>query len=572
MREGRYRGLLIADFNAQNFARYLDHDPAEPAVEVTAAPIGQVVPLLIDRNSGYWDPRPDLTVIWTQPEAVIDCFKRLLNHQKASLDEVLAEVDEYAARLLDVRNRARHVFVPTWVLPPDRRDFGIYDWTSEAGATLTLARMNLRLAECLTSQPNLHVLNAQQWVGIAGKNAFSSQLWYLAKIPFGNEVFVEAAQDVKAALMGLAGQTKKIIVLDLDNTIWGGVVGEVGWENLRLGGHDHMGEAYVDFQMALKGLTHRGVLLGIVSKNDEATALEAIKKHPAMILRIEDFAGWEVSWEDKAQSIVKLLERLNLGLESAVFIDDHPAERARVREALPQVLVPEWPAEATFFKRALLGLRCFYTASLNKEDLERAQMYDREKQRSELKRSVGSLDDWLHTLQLRVTIEHLAGPNLARTTQLLNKTNQMNLSTRRMTQGELMRWASEPEHALWTFSVSDRFGDSGLTGIASIEVTGERGRIVDFIVSCRVMGRKVEEAMLYIVIQHARSLGLAEVYAEYLPTARNGPCLAFFKQSGYRYDSATSTFVWPMHETYELPRHISLVASSADSAISLGYA
>lgn len=562
MRKPKFKGLIIADFNAQNLAGYLNNDEEAPSVEVTMAPFGQVAPQLIDKDPHYWTPDLDFAIVWTQPEAVVGSFGRMLDHRKASLDQVLDEVDDYVSQLLAARDRVRHLFVPTWEIPVYRRDFGIFDWAAETGVSNVLMRMNLRLADRLAQATNVYLLNTRQWTCMAGKHAFQTQLWYMAKVPFSNEVFAEAVRDVKAALMGLTGQAKKLIVLDLDDTIWGGIVGEVGWQNLRLGGHDHVGEAYLDFQRALKALTRRGIVLGIVSKNDEVTAMEAIRRHPAMILKVEDFAGWEINWLDKAQNLAKLVARLNLGIESVVFIDDSPAERARVKGALPQVLVPEWPNDPMLYTSTLFGLRCFYAGSLHKEDLDRTQMYDHEKRRNELKCQVNSFDEWLHTLQLEVAIERLSRQNLLRATQLLNKTNQMNLATRRMTESDLMAWAGQNRHTLWIFSVRDRFGDSGLTGIASLEVTERRGRIVDFLLSCRVMGRKIEETMLYTVIQHARSLGLDEVCAEYVPTARNEPCLAFFKQSGFHGGPEEHMFVWRLRDDYKLPRHVKIVAGA----------
>jgi len=381
-------------------------------------------------------------------------------------------------------------------------------------------------------------------------------LWYMGKIAYGNEVFMEAVKDIKAALRGIDGQSMKLIILDLDDTLWPGIVGDVGWENIRLGGHDHIGEAFVDFQRALKSLTNRGVLLGIVSKNEETIALEAIKNHPEMVLRLEDFAGLKINWQDKAQNTIDLVSDLNLGLQSVVFIDDNPVERARVREALPEVFVPEWPENKMLYKSALLSLRCFDTPSITKEDFERTGMYVSERQRSSLKRNVSSLDEWLKSLKIKVTVEELNTANLQRTAQLLNKTNQMNLTTRRMTESELVSWVKQNGHKLWTFCVSDKFGDSGLTGIISIEVENKKGRIVDFVLSCRVMGQKVEETMLYTAINYSQSLGLEEIHAEYIPTAKNKPCLEFFKRSGFEYTNGS--FVWKVYKDFIMPKYIEI--------------
>src|SRR5262249_54535249 len=233
--------------------------------------------------------------------------------------------------------------------------------------------------------PGVVVLNSRKWFQLAGDATFNFRLWYLGKVPFGNSVFKNAAADIKAALRGAVGQVRKLLILDLDDTLWEGIVGDVGWQALKLGGHDPIGEALVDFQREIKALNRRGVLLGIVSKNEEATALAALKEHPEMILRPEDFAGWRINWSDKAQNIVDLVSQLNLGLDSVVVIDDNPAERSRVREALPQVLVPEWPEDKRLYSAALLALDCFDAYAVTREDHERAQMYANESRRAIVK-------------------------------------------------------------------------------------------------------------------------------------------------------------------------------------------
>ena len=186
---------------------------------------------------------------------------------------------------------------------------------------------------------------------------------------------------MKAALRAVRGQSRKVVICDLDDTLWGGIVGDAGWENLRLGGHDPVGEAFADFQRELKALTRRGIILAMVSKNTEAVALEAIEKHPEMQLRKDDFAAWRINWDDKAQNIADLMEELNLGLDSAVFLDDNPVERARISEALPEVLVPNLPRDKMLFASTLRKLNCFDSATVSSEDRKRAAFYNAERDR-----------------------------------------------------------------------------------------------------------------------------------------------------------------------------------------------
>ncbi len=548
---------LVSDFNLQNFASLLKNSAELPVVDCVLAPFGQVVPTLLKQNTDFWGSELDALLVWTRPEAVIESFNEVLAYRDASRDQLTAEVDRFCTLLKGVPDEIKMILVPTWTVPAYQRGLGLIDMKGHGGIALSLMRMNLCLAECLAKDVRTFVLAADRWINTVGSKGFDPRLWYLSKIPFSNEVFKEAAGDVKAAIRAVSGQAKKVIIVDLDETLWGGIVGDLGWQNIRLGGHDAIGEAYADFQRSLKRLSGRGILLGIVSKNEEELALEAIRNHPEMVLNLDDFAGWRINWQDKAQNIVELVNDLNLGIDSVVFIDDNPFERARVREALPEVLVPEWPDNPLFYTSALLKLNCFDIPSVSSEDRSRTNMYVSERKRKQLSREVGSLGEWLKTLQLSVKVEELNEANLERAVQLLNKTNQMNLSTRRMTQKELYDWANSRQNKLWTFRVSDKHGDSGLTGIASLSMEDRVGRIVDFILSCRVMGRRVEEAMLNTVIQEAKSRGLKEVYARYIPTSKNMPCKRFLEQS--KLEGVDShTFRWNLDKPYEPPEGLTI--------------
>jgi len=527
-----FRCLLLSDFNPSNFAGYLENDEEPPLLEAIIGDFGQVVPLLTDFSAAPWQREPDFAVVWTRPEKVIHSFQSLLDFQHVPERQLLEEVDAFCGILVQAARKLKAVFVPTWVIDTSRRGLGMGD-LRKGNCARALLEMNLRLVANFDASANVFLLDAQRWQVFGGRQASAPKLWYQAKIPFANEVFQAAVADVKAAIRGLTGQARKLIVLDLDDTLWGGIVGEVGWENLRLGGHDPVGEAFQDFQKTLKSLTRRGIVLGIVSKNTESIALTAIRENPEMVLKPDDFAGWRINWQDKAANIADLVAELNLGLQSVVFIDDSPVERSRARDALPEVLVPEWPEDPLLYTTALQSLRCFDTPAISREDVERGQSYVAERTRVDLKRQAASVDEWLRSLDIKVTVEPLSPANLPRAAQLLNKTNQLNLSTRRMTEPELDSWAKAPGRGVWVFRVVDKFGDSGLTGLASLEKQGDGARIVDFLLSCRVIGRRVEETMVAWLVRKARELDAAEVRAEYRPTPKNMPCLEFWQHSRF---------------------------------------
>ncbi len=523
--------------------------------------------ILLETDENVWSENLSGALVWTLPESASLGYRRMLEGEADEADLLTKDVDEFCNAIRSIPKHIKYIFVPTWVSAPFEGRLGLRDMDVRRGLSLALMRMNVRLAESFQADSRVVVLDASRWVATQGEKAFSSRLWYMSKTPYSVELFKEAAREIRAAMCALLGLNRKLIVLDLDDTLWGGVVGDIGWENVRLGGHDPIGEAFVDFQVTLMALTRRGILLGIVSKNEESTAMEAIRLHPEMVLRPDNFAGWRINWNDKAQNVEDLAAELNLGLQSVVFIDDNPAERDRVRAALAEVLVPDWPANPMEYKASLLRLRCFDQAQISTEDRRRSEMYVSERKRREISTQSGSVEQWLRSLQIEVSVELVTPANIDRMTQLMNKTNQMNLSTRRMSRDELWDWGNCEGNSILGFRVHDKFGDYGLVGIGSLHLENEKQTgavIVDFILSCRVMGRKVEELMVHVLSRHAKSQGAKCLRAIYVPTQRNQPCLRFLEGAGLTKEG--NAFTWDLADGYLKPEGIGLSLPSSFQA------
>lgn len=326
---------------------------------------------------------------------------------------------------------------------------------------------------------------------------------------------------------------RKLIVLDLDNTLWDGNLGD-GWMRV---------VPFTAFQQALKALKDRGVMLAIVSKNDELDALQTIGDlgNRGMLLREQDFVAHRINWDDKAANITSIAEELNIGLDSIVFIDDSPQERNRVQTALPDVLVPDWPVDKTGYVQALQALDCFggVDESTTDEDAMRTELYARERERAKSRSPGTSLGDWLKTLGTKVDIRPITIEDIPRAVQLLNKTNQMNLQTHRTTEQLFKTSMCKPANRNWTVRVSDRFGDAGLVGVIGTRVVDDTVYVMDFVLSCRVIGRLVEEAMVAHIIDATRNANISCIKANLIVTLRNGPCQAFWNErSGFeRYDN-----------------------------------
>jgi FkbH-like protein len=542
--------LVVSDFNAELAARYLSADRTQPPYTAEAAPFGQVFQVL----AAFDGKGQQSLFIWTRPEGISKAWGDFVEGQPVSRDELLRDVDGFAMALRGAAGSARSLFVASWLPTRIGRGLGMLDWTAD-GTARRLAEINLRLADALADVDGAYVLDSQRWID-AARPARDSKFWHSIKSPFAEGVMKAAALDVKAALRARAGKSRKLLLLDLDDTMWGGVVGDEGWENLRLGGHDPVGEAHADFQRAARALARRGVVLGVVSKNDENVALTAIDSHPEMVVRRADLAGWRINWQDKATNIVALTEELNLSLDAVVFIDDNPTERGRVREALPQVLVPEMPANVAGYADVLRQLDCFDVASLTAEDRARSDMYVAERERRASTVAFTSPADWLKSLDIRVGVAPLAPSNMKRVVQLLNKTNQLNMATRRLTEAVLEGWlAGGQGRQMLAVTVADRFGDLGLTGIISWQFTGDALEIVDFVLSCRAMGREVERTMVCLAVEAAAAAGIRRVVARYLPTARNRPTLEFWQGAGFA-EAAPNEFVHDGHTDYPRPEAV----------------
>ncbi len=519
-------GLLISDFTIDPLARSFENVTGPLTLSADVGPFDAVIPALLDPpESGR-----DFVVVWTRPERAVPSLGRLINGDQVEADEITADVAKFANVLLNGVEAFTSAIVPLWTLAPWDRGLGAADLRA-GGARWGLQVANAALLAHTNNASNVFVVDPNPWFLAAGAHSHDDRLWLLGKVPYSNRVFEVAAQEIAEIVRAGKGGARKLIVVDLDNTMWGGVVGDEGWEQLRLGGHDAVGEAHVAFQHVLKRLKRRGVLLAIASKNDEAVALEAVDQHPEMVLGRDDFVGWRIDWNDKARNIADLVDSLNLGLQSVVFLDDSPHERTRVREALPEVLVPELSDDPRTYPRLLLELRCFDVAATTSEDRDRTSMYRGEAQRQSMRDDVSSLDDWVRDLDVKVTVSRLSPANINRTAQLLNKTNQMNLATRRLSQEELDGWDATVGNSTWTINVADRIGDAGLCGIFSLSLKDNEAHLVDFVLSCRVMARRVEDAMLSTAGRLAADQGAQSLVAHYAPTAKNKPCRQFFESS-----------------------------------------
>ncbi len=367
-----------------------------------------------------------------------------------------------------------------------------------------------------------------------------STLWHSFKQHPGTDTLPALAEAQLAHLRAVLGLTRKVLVVDLDNTLWKGIIGEDGLEGIQIGPGSAAGEAHQRLQEYMRDLRSRGILLAVCSKNNPDDARLPFEKHEHMLLRLEDFAAFQANWNDKAQNLREIAEKLALGLESFVFLDDNPMEREWVRSQLPQVTVPEVGSSVMNWVRDLDRAMYFFTLSLSKEDLARAEQYRSEAQREMLRSTSQSLDEFLVQMQLEASMVPVSDANLARVTQLVNKTNQFNVTTRRYTEAQVRQLAQRPRSWTGAFHLSDRVGAYGLIGVLFCIATGpepDQWEIDTWLMSCRVLGRQMERFMFDRMLEAAAALGVRKVTGIYRPTGKNSlvedlyPKLGFSKAS-----------------------------------------
>jgi FkbH-like protein len=438
---------------------------------------------------------------------------------EAAVNGLLAHLPPEAIVL--VHNLSRPAINPLGIL----EDSGGYSLGAAVDA------FNEQLRSLAESSARVRVIDYAGFVAEHGHAALcDNRLWQIGRMRFGRAGLTKLSGLYQRYLAALFTPRRKVLVLDLDNTLWGGVLGEDGVDGIAIG-QEGIGLAYREFQLAIRALARRGVVLAIASKNNSGDAWEVIDRHPEMVLRRRDFACAEIHWSPKSESLPRIAQQLNLGLDSLVFWDDEPREREIVRSQHPSVLVPEVPTDPTSYARAILELPCFDVISLTEEDRRRGEMYRQELDRQQWlsEAAPADLSEFYRSLNMIVTIARPDEFGVARIAQLTQRTNQFNFTTRRYTEGDIRSKLADPSCGLYTVSLEDRFGKLGVVGAAIVEQDGAAWRLDTFLMSCRALGRGVEDAFLATLIREA-TRAHAELAGRFIPTTKNAPTRQFLER------------------------------------------
>jgi len=502
-------------------------DLIEPALIATAARHGILLECI---RSDYGQVMqealsPASAVNASNPDAVlvaIDYRAFPLQARAGSKDDADRAVESSLAYLESLRSgiaaNAKAACILQTLAPPPERLFGSLDCSLPGTLQNVIARVNAGMAS--NGGILLDVAGLASNVGL--NNWHSPQQWNLAKLPFASAYVPLYADHVARVIAALRGKSRKCLVLDLDNTLWGGVIGDDGLDGIKLAQGDATGEAYLAVQQLALDLRSRGVVLAVSSKNNDDVARLPFRSHPEMLLREEHIAVFQANWNDKATNIKAIAAELSLGIDSMVLLDDNPVERDLVRQFLPQVAVPELSDDPALYARTLAAAGYFESVAFSEEDLKRAGFYQDNARRVSLQKQAGDLDTYLASLNMEITFQPFDATGRARIAQLINKSNQFNLTTRRYTEAEVALAEADPACFTLQVRLVDSFGDNGMISVVICRQTDAATWEFDtWLMSCRVLGRRVQNAVLRQVLEHAESRGITRLVGVYRPTEKN---------------------------------------------------
>jgi FkbH-like protein len=490
---------------------------------------------ILNKDSSLYSFAPDIVILAVQTRDLApELWSRYpeltaLDIQKV-VDRALTDLDHWIKAFRSHSNA--YLIVHTLEAPPFPSQ-GILDSQSSSSQVAAIQKINDEIRHIATRYTGVYLLDYDAMIARHGRARwYDERKWLTVRMPIAADHLKDLADEWLRFIHPLVGKTCKALVTDLDNTLWGGVIGEDGVEGIRLG-VEYPGAAFQAVQRALLDLHQRGILLAVCSKNNIADAMEVLEKHPGMLLRPEHFAAWRINWNDKAVNLREIATELNIGVDSLAFLDDNPVERERIRSDLPEVTVLDLPDDPMEFARVLRRSPVFERLALSEEDRERGRYYAGQRQRLELERSASSLEDFFRSLRQEIEISSVTPATLLRVAQLTQKTNQFNLTTRRYSEQQIAELAKNPAWKVYAIRVKDRLGDNGLTGVVITHDAQDLAEIDTFLLSCRVVGRTVETAILSFLIDQARRRGRTHLQGWFSPTKKNDLAKEFYAQHNF---------------------------------------
>lgn len=508
------------------------------AFDVFDADYNQIDAQVMDDNSELYAIAPKVILIYMCSERLYENFcNTALNDRIGFADKIYRKFSGYWAF---INQHIKTNILQFTFAYNDDRVFGNFGLKTKASYVYQLYKLNYLLVEGCQQFKNVYLIELNEIQSAIGRPAFhDNKLYYIAKLTIATDALPLVAKAVLNTVKALNGRFKKCVVLDLDNTLWGGVIGDDGISGIQIG-ELGLGHAYTEFQMWLKELKNRGIILAVCSKNNEDTAKEPFISHPEMVLRLDDFSMFVANWEDKASNIKHIQQTLNIGMDSIVFIDDNPFERDLVRSLIPDITVPELPEDPALYLSCIKGQNLFETGSYSEEDYHRTAQYRAEAGRAALQQQFVSFDEYLQGLEMVATVAPFDKFNYPRIAQLTQRSNQFNLRTVRYTEAEIEMIAKDDSYITLYCCLRDKFGNHGLISVVIMDKPqfySDQDKdalfISEWLMSCRVLKRGMEEYIVNKIIEIAKANGYAKVVGEYIKTPKNAMVENIYSHLGF---------------------------------------
>jgi FkbH-like protein len=496
-------------------------------------PFGQFEQMLVDPSSELYSFDAQALLLIMRPEDLDPDFVHRSAAAASRRELLQSTIERMVACIEAFRAKSNAPVLVANFATPSRLPLGPFDANVSDSLTHALAEANRELVKAVSPFASTIIWDYAGLVRESGANTWTDpRMWALARVPVAADKQPLLAKHLARSLAAISFTTAKCLVLDLDNTIWGGVIGDDGLEGIKLG-DDYPGNVFKSFQRAVLGLADRGILLAVVSKNDLPVVQEAFRNHPEMLIRPESIAAMQVNWEPKSENLRAIAKELNIGLDSLVMFDDNPVERAEIAANAPEVRIVDVPADPLAYERALYDCGWFDVVTVSQEDRQRVQMYRTERAREEVRSTARTVEEFLASLEMTADVGLVDNANLARVAQLIGKTNQFNLTTRRHSQADVASMAASDTHDVVYIRLSDRFGDLGLIAVGIVAYEGRAAVIDTLVMSCRVMNRRVEHGLVSELAELARARGCVQLVGDYFPTARNGMVSQLYTSLGF---------------------------------------
>lgn len=529
---------LLGDTSTQFLSQAIRGEgfDAELDLQIWEADFNQIEMQVFNSDSEMYAFQPDIIVLFLSSHKLLNKYNKLKVEQQSSL--ATREIENIETFVANISSNSTAKIIYYNYNEIDDAVFGSYATKTETSFLYQLRKLNFELMNIANRNTNFYICDLASIQNQVGKpNFFHTSVYISTEMVVSLNVLPLVAQKTVDIISVLNGKLKKCVILDLDNTVWGGIIGDDGIENIQIGSLG-IGKAFTEFQYWIKKLKNRGIIVAVCSKNTESIAKEPFEKHPDMVLRLEDISVFMANWENKADNIRAIQRILNIGFDSMVFLDDNPFERNLVRENIPQITVPELPEDPAEYLEYLYTLNLFETNSFSDEDKERTKLYQIEAQRVVTKQKFTNEDDFLKSLDMISVVASFTKFNIPRVAQLSQRSNQFNLRTVRYTESDIENLAKSNDYVTFAFTLEDKFGDNGLIAVVVLKKNSETDLFIEsWFMSCRVLKRGMENFMLNTLVAYAKTNGFERIIGEYIPTPKNEIVKDHYQNLGFEQEN-----------------------------------